>query len=251
MNRIKTESFNLAVYQQGDVGKATKLGPVLPGLFDTKDYAHMRSHVDYLASRGFLAMSFDPPGTWESAGDIAEYTASNYLKAIHELISHFGDIPTFVMGHSRGATMSIASAATNPSVQAFVSVMPSHIRGDYLGGSDEEWRQQGYRLLKRDLPPGGGEKVVQVELPYSFFEDQITYDYSEQLTNCAKPKLFIYGTHDTGATPKRVKAIYETAGEPKSLKEVNCDHNYRLDPKIITQINEMVGDFLNSSSPLD
>ncbi len=246
MNFIKTTSFELAVYQQGEED-SNKLALVLPGLFDTKDYAHMRSHVDYLSTLGFLSISFDPPGTWESPGDISNYTGSSYLQAINELIDYFGNIPTFTMGHSRGATMSIASAVTNSAIKAFAAIMPSHIKGDYLGRTNKEWQIKGYRLLKRDLPPGGGKEIKRAKLPYSFFEDQTTYDYTEPLRLCTKPKLFIYGTHDTGATPKRVKNIYNIAAEPKTLKGIDSDHDYRLKPYKIEEVNKSVESFLADS----
>jgi len=58
----QTRSFKLAAYIQGKP-TADGLAIVLPGKLDTKDYAHMQSHVDFLAERGYLALSFDPPGT--------------------------------------------------------------------------------------------------------------------------------------------------------------------------------------------
>ena len=109
---VKTKNFKLAVYTKGNPNSA-KLALVLPGRLDTKDYVHMRSHVNYMASKGYFALSFDPPGTWESPGDITLYTMTNYLKAINELIDHFDNKPTFVMGHSRGASMAILSGLRN------------------------------------------------------------------------------------------------------------------------------------------
>lgn len=62
MNLIKTENFQLAIYSQGN-SNSSKLALVLPGKLDTKDYANMRGHVNYLANLGYFALSFDPPGT--------------------------------------------------------------------------------------------------------------------------------------------------------------------------------------------
>src|SRR3990167_9150866 len=117
---IKTNSFTLATYQKGNPD-SKKLALVLPGKLDTKDYAHMRSHVDFLANLGFFALSFDPPGTWESPGDISLYTTTNYLKAIDELIKHFGNKPTFIMGHSRGASISMMGASRNSKIMAYAA----------------------------------------------------------------------------------------------------------------------------------
>jgi len=61
MNLVKTKSYELAVYEKGDID-ADKLAVVLPGRLESKDYAHIRSHVDTLATLGFHAIAFDPPG---------------------------------------------------------------------------------------------------------------------------------------------------------------------------------------------
>src|SRR3989344_5911947 len=106
MNILKTKNFEVAVYIKGDPASA-KLAIVTPGRLDTKDYLHNTSLVDYLANRGFYALSFDPPGTWESPGSIDLYTTTNYLKVVDELIEHFGNKPTLLAGHSRGGTVAM------------------------------------------------------------------------------------------------------------------------------------------------
>ena len=72
MSVINTPNFKLATYQAGDPD-AQKLALVLPGFLDTKDYAHMKAHVDLLAAQGYFALSIDFPGTWESGDDIELY----------------------------------------------------------------------------------------------------------------------------------------------------------------------------------
>lgn len=247
MIMLQTHSFQLAAYIKGDK-KADKLALALPGLLDTKDYLHLRSHVDFLADKGYLALSFDPPGTWESAGSISLYTVTNYLKAINELIDYFGHRPTFVMGHSRGGTMSLYTGVTNPSVFAFASVMLSHVNGMPPVMDDKviHWREEGFRHEMRDLPPGGGPKVKSFDLPYSFFEDQTRYDMTDKLVQCAKPKLFIYGKYDNAATPEKVHSIYDIAPEPKKIAGINSDHNYRHHTQLIAQVNRIIGDFLDT-----
>src|SRR3989338_4759008 len=103
---LKTKSFDLAVYAKGDPA-SSKLAIIIPGRLDSKDYAHNTSLVDYLAGRGYFALSFDPPGTWESPGDIGLYTTTNLLKVVDELIEHFGNKPTLLAGQSRGGTVAM------------------------------------------------------------------------------------------------------------------------------------------------
>lgn len=243
MPLIKTPSFQLAVYANGDE-KADKLALCLPGKLDTKDYAHMRSHVDYLAGLGYHAVTFDPPGTWESPGGIELYTMSNYLKAINELIEYYGNRPTLVLGHSRGATMSMLAGTSNPKIFAFIPIMSTLAKGSFWESHDPEWQSRGYTLSKRDLPPGGGPKVKEYKLPYSFFEDQTKYDLTPEMTSSTKPKLFILGKRDVLATPNIVKSTYATFAEPKQLYELDSDHDYRFHPTLIDEVNSVVGNFL-------
>lgn len=243
---IHAKSFTLSVYSQGDKS-ASKLALVLPGKLDTKDYANMRAHVDFLAQRGFFALSFDPPGTWESEGDISLYTMSNYLKAIHELIDYFGNKPTFAMGHSRGASMSIIAALQHPLVTSFAAIFPSlKVDGTWEKSNVEEWKEEGYHMSMRDLPPGGGPEVVEFKLPYAFYEDQLQYDIRiiTALQKSTKPKLFFVGKNDPLVNPQNVRELYAVAGEPKELHELDSDHDYRFHKDLIEEVNTALGDFL-------
>ena len=66
INRVKTKSFELAVFARGNEN-VKKLALLIPGRLDTKDYDYFISHVEYLAKHGFLALAFDPLGTWENS----------------------------------------------------------------------------------------------------------------------------------------------------------------------------------------
>jgi pimeloyl-ACP methyl ester carboxylesterase len=206
----------------------------------------MRSHTDYLAQNGFYAVSFDPPGTWESPGDISLYTMTNYIQAVNELIAHFGNRPTLLVGHSRGSSIATLIGISNPHVEAFVSVMCSLSPSAYTSlGENITWQQTGYQDEYRD-PPGGGPETKHLKLPYSFYQDQRRYDLKDGLQTCTKPKLFIYGTRDEIATPQKVKSLYDVASSPRQIYELNSDHDYRLHPHLITEVNDAIGSFVGS-----
>jgi len=236
---IKTKSFEIASYIKGNED-ASRLALVLPGKLDTKDYPHMRSHVDFLADRGFFALSFDPPGTWESPGGIEFYTMTNYLKTINELIEHFGNKPTILLGHSRGGSMAILGAITNPHVTHFIAVMSR------VGEStpNKPMKPGDTSISYRDIPWNPKENK-KFELPFSYFEDSARYNILEGLKECTKPKLFVLGIHDITVKPEEVKAAYEAAAEPKELCEIDSDHNYRFRPVLINAINKIIGKFLD------
>ncbi len=238
MKSIKTESFELAVYQRGNLG-ADKLALVLPGRLDTKDYVHMTSLVDFLASKGYLTLSFDPPGTWGSKGSIEDYTSKNYLHAIDELIGYFGNRPTLLVGHSRGGSWAMLAGINNPAVTKFVSIM-SHFEDSAAPKVNNVVNVISYR----DTPPGTErtKQKVKFELPLSYFEEKTDFI---GLDTCTKPKLFIYGKKDSLVLPEDVINAYESAANPKILKEINYEHDYRLYPEAIVEVNKVIGEFLD------
>jgi pimeloyl-ACP methyl ester carboxylesterase len=242
---IATDSFKLAVYSQGNSDSA-KLAVVLPGFLDTKDHPHMRSHVDFLANHGSYALSFDPPGTLESEGDISLYTMTNWLKSIEELITHFDSRPTFTMGTSRGGSMAMLAAIRDPRFFAFAAVMSkaSYAPDAYTIHPIDDWKQKGYQIFTPRVP-GNPDQKKEFKVPYSAVEDTQQYNMLEALGALTKPKLFIEGTNDTTVKPEVVRAAYETAAEPKQLSAVNSDHMYRRHPDVIKEVNHIVAEFLN------
>jgi alpha/beta superfamily hydrolase len=238
MEKINTKSFTLAVYTKGNEA-SERIALVLPGKLDTKDYPHMQSHVDFLAGQGFFALSFDPPGTWESPGGIELYTMTNYLKTIDELIGYFGNRPTVLLGHSRGGSMAMLGAITNPHVTHFIAIMSR--AGESV--PNKPMKPGDTSINYRDIP-GNPNKKKKFELPFSYFEDSARYNILEGLKHCNKSKLFILGIHDITVKPEEVREAYEAAAEPKELCEFDSDHNYRWQPSLIEEVNRIVGDFL-------
>ena len=243
---VKTKSFELAVYQKGDPS-SLRLAIIIPGRLDTKDYIHNTSLVDFLADREYLALSFDPPGTWESPGDIELYTMTNYLKSVDELIEHFGNKPTLLAGHSRGGTIAMLAGPKNDQVTHFVPIF-SH----YGAPSDpEEERIVNGRVISyRDLPPGAEKTKEQkkLELPLHYFEDGKQYNALPGLRTCRKPKLFFYGTQDDMNDPEDVKKAYEESAEPKMIHAIESDHDYRYHLEAIEEVNRVIGEFLEKYS---
>ncbi|MBU1201804.1 MAG: alpha/beta hydrolase [Nanoarchaeota archaeon] len=237
---IKTGSFGLAAYIKGS-RNSEKLALILPGRLDTKDYKHIKSHVNFLAKKNYLAVSFDPPGTWESSGEIASYSMTNYLKSINELIEYFGNKQTVLIGHSRGGTMAMLAGTQNDHVTHIISIMsrpsPSPI--------NKNTKETGFEISFRDTPSDVKKKF---HLPLNYFMDALKYDVTNDISKCNKPKMFIFGARDKIISPDIVKETYKNAAGPKQLFGVECDHDYRLHPKIIKEINILIWEFLKNNN---
>jgi len=243
MSELITTSFTLATYSQGNPDEK-RLALVLPGRLDTKDYVHMKSAVDFLATKGYFAVSFDPPGTWESPGGIELFTTTNYLKAVNELIEYFGARPTVLFGHSRGGTTAML-ASDNPAVIAIAMVMATYGKPS---SPTPEAIAAGFLLEPRDLPPGDrrdNDKPKTFRLPLNYFKDGKLFNPVAELEHCTKPKLLIYGTKDKFTAISKVKEVFQGIPNPKILHELHTDHDYRYSPEAIKEVNKIVGKFLN------
>jgi hypothetical protein len=111
---------------------------------------------------------------------------------------------------------------------------------------DVELKSKGYAPSYRDLPPSGGPEEKEFLLPYSFFEDQKKYDLTVDTTSNSKPKMFVYGAYDKLATPETVKETYNLFAEPKLLYKLESDHDYRLFPDLVEEVNRLMKNFLRT-----
>ncbi len=244
MDRIKTKSFELAIFARGDE-KSKKLAILIPGRLDTKDYTNFVSHVKYLANRGFFALAFDPPGTWDSSGEIDTYTTTNYIKAINELIEYFGGRPTLLLGHSRGGSVAMLTSMSNPAITGIILIMANY---GMPTAPSEKAKQKGFQISYRDLPPGASKSSEQKKfsLPISYWKDGEHYNPLQALKECTKPKLLIYGTRDEFTSTKEVRQIYENIPEPKMILKIDSGHGYRYHSRVIAEVNKAIGKFLKS-----
>lgn len=243
MDTIKTKTFEVAVYRKGDPS-SSKLTIVTPGRLDTKDYVHNTSLVDELASLGYFALAYDPPGTWESPGGTDLYTTTNCLKVIDELIEHFGNKDTVLIGHSRGGSISMLGGMRNPHVTRFIPIFSYHGAPQ---SPDPDELVNGVKVSYRDLPPGKvrTKERKKFELPLSYFKDGEQYNALPGLRECNKPKLFFYGTKDVLIEPDDVREAFDASAEPKQIHEIDSEHDYRLSPSAVDEVNRTIAEFLS------
>ncbi len=239
---ITTKSFELAILVEGDEN-AERLAILCPGRLDTKDYANFHVHMASLAKKGFLAIVFDPPGTWESPGGIELFTTTNYIQSVHELIEYFGNKPTLLVGHSRGAAVSFFVANENLNVIGVVGLLPN------LGAPtppDQKSREKGYKISNRDLPPGTSKTIEQkvFNLPMSYFEDGEKYNPASAAKSLTKPKMILYGNKDEFMTSEEAEKICSEIPEPKFVKELNSTHDYRYYSEVIQEVDGLIGKFV-------
>lgn len=214
-----------------------------PGYLDSKDYEHLKCLSRDLNNIGYTTVRFDPTGTWESGGDIAEYTVTQYLadlKSVWEYISKDNTYTEVLLtGHSLGGMMSILFAARNSFVTEVLAIMPAVNLPSALADSKRtKWKNEGIRSSLRNLPTGEGSRVFKV--PYSYVEDMMKYSVMEDVKLVQKPVVFLAGELDVLIPPKNIKMIFDQANEPKKFIIVEgIGHTYRRQLTEIDQVNRV------------
>ena len=235
MQLLQTKSFSLASRVGGDPD-SSKIAILMPGRLDTKDYINFASHTELLGDNGFYAVSIDPPGTWDSPGELADYNTTTYVKAINELIETLGGRPTLLVGHSRGGATAML-ASKNPAVKALAVINSSY--GKPSKPKPEEIIDD-YIIEYRDLPPGSTrteEKLV-YNLPLSYFEDGVVHEPLQALIDFDGPKLIAHATEDEFTDYLKVQNIFSDLREPKIFLELSGTHDYRLFPNDIKAVEQ-------------
>ena len=241
MKLIQTNNFKIAINDFGDP-IAQKLCILMPGRLDTKDYVNFVSHGKFLASLGYYVIAMDPPYSWDSPGDLDNYSTTNYIQSIHELIEYFSDRQTLLIGHSRGGATAML-ASTKPKVEAIVLINAAY---GPPTPPDPTQLVDGSLFESRDISPGDKKTKNQklFLLPMSYFQDGAKYNPIDALRKFSGAKFIIHATQDEFCDLKEVHDIYESIIDPKMFLKIDCSHDYRLFPEVINTINQHLAIFI-------
>ena len=214
-----------------------KLAILMPGYLDSKDYDHFKFLGIELANIGYLAIAFNPTGTWDSDGSVENYSISQYLKDIETVIKYaenqngkeFSEIA--LLGHSLGGQTALLYGSNHEKISAVIGIMPS--ASVFKVGSVQrampKWLEDGFRNSKRDLPNNPAE-IKEFKIPYSFFEDRTNYDVFETIKNYNNDLLLIAGETDVIIKPESVQEICDKATNCSRKEMVTVPgigHDYR------------------------
>jgi pimeloyl-ACP methyl ester carboxylesterase len=242
--KIKSSKGNLAAVIHSPKERTRLLAVLCPGYLDSKDYRHLVKLAEALCLKGYTAVRFDPTGTWESEGDISDYTTTQYLEDIRNIVEHMlrqSDYEHILLGgHSRGGQLSILYAARDPRISSVLAIMPSSHR-TMVGLRYEEWKKVGVSISHRDIP-NNKEQEKEFRVPFSHAEDSRNrYNVVEEVKSVKAPILFIAGELDETVIPEYVKEIFDNANEQKKFIVVpDIGHDYRHNDQQIAVVNDLI-----------
>ena len=236
MSKLRTKSFDLAIRTAGNP-ESEWLLVFGPGRGDSKDDRHISSHLETVASLGVFAVSLDPPGMYESGGDITDYTMTNYRQAMFELIDYYNNRRTILSGHSRGGGIAMLLGPEHTAVVAYAAIM-SRPEGSPLPSADVKDE------VKYREDPLDPSKKVEIHYPASYFIDAEQHNALPGLADCHKSKLFLYGRDDSVVKPEVVIAAHDAAHGPKEIYEIASEHDYRHNIDAINEVDKRLSYFV-------
>lgn len=215
-----------------------------PGYLDSKDYKHLVGLAEALGKQGYTVVRFDPTGTWESDGDISDYSVTQYLEDIKNVLEYMlrgKEYKQILLGgHSRGGFVSMLYAIRDPRISIVLSIMSSY---SISATSDKEtldnWEKEGCKKSFRDTPGEKGSKEFCV--PYAHALDGFQYNALDKISGFHGALILVAGELDDVAKLEDIKLIYDKANDPKKLifmKDIG--HNYRHNDDEIEIVNRKI-----------
>ena len=181
--------------------------------------------AEELGRLGYSSLLFDFSGCGESEGHFSDISLSNHIndvKCAVDFCHDYGFNSIVTVGRSFGGTAVLCHGGIEIKV-AGVSAWSApaepfrHFSG-YLKGPAP---------LERDLVPLTGQGGT-VFVKKSFFNDLSRHDVLCRASLLSpRPLLVVHGEKDDVVPPVNAKFIFDSAGEPKTLKTIpGADHRY-------------------------
>jgi len=241
--KILSGKFLLSAIIEEPLKTPKELVVFLPGYLDSKDYFSFREFSKSVTDLGFISARFDPAGTWESEGQISDYSITQYIKDVEAVINFVkgthSDLKNIILiGHSLGGLVSIAYASTHTDISMIIPIQPPQMKS---------WGNEKFRVSNRDLP-FDSKKSREYKTPYSFALDSKRYNAKELVSKVTVPIFLIAGENDEGIPPKTVKEIFNNANEPKKfilLKGIG--HDFRHSKKETVVVSKKISAILKES----
>jgi len=242
--KIPSSKGNLAAVIHYPEKKTERLAILCSGYLDSKDYKHLVGLAEVLSKQGYTVVRFDSAGVWESDGNISDYTTTQYIEDIKNVLGymlHQADYKHIIIcGHSRGGQIAILYAAHDPRISLVIGIMPSSKRTMMLGQRYKDWKETGVSISSRDLP-NNRDKKIEFRVPYSHGEDHKQYDIIQDVKRIKIPVIFIAGELDESCPPEIVKEIFDNANEPKKFVLIpGIGHDYRFNDNEVKLVNEEI-----------
>lgn len=198
------------------------------GFPSDKDSRTNRRLTELLVPRSIATLRFDWYGMGESPEQLAHFgiqKCAEQLDAAFRFVAG-RDIHTLgLIGSSFGGFMAILSASRYPQLQALglkcpVVDFPEVLRLEFGAEAMEGWKRTDHipNILGGDHP---------IPLPYSFFEECLTYDGYISASRIQVPTLIVHGDQDEIIPFHQIDRLMASLHAPKHLRLIpGANHQF-------------------------
>ena len=221
-----------------------KLAVLCPGYLDSKDYCHMMRLSSDLADAGYNVICFNPTGTWDSGGEVTNYSVTQILQDIESVIVFMHRKESYkhllLGGHSLGGVVSLLYAQRHDNIDVVLGVMPPYsVKRTNSEEQLKAWELTGNKISERDIP--GDDSHRKFRVPYSFVQDRLKYNIIDSMQDYRGKTILLAGEADELVKAADVERIYLAANEPKEYIVANgIGHDYRHHQDQIQIINDLL-----------
>ncbi len=248
---IPSSKGNLAVSIHYPKIMTHKFIVICPSFLGSKDYENVVRMTEMFAQCGYTAVRFNPTGTWTSEGCISDYTITQYLTDIRNVIAYMEMEHNFthstVCGHSIGGTVALLYASKYKDVSTVISIM-SPTRMPVTPEEKDLWEKKGFKISVREHPDNN-TKREEFGVPFSCLTDYEGYDLIAEVSNIECEAFVFAGELDQLAPPDEMLELYEKiTSEQKAFAVIpETVHDYRLNEEEIAIVNLQVFNTLGYS----
>ncbi len=209
----------------------------------TKEHHIVETLSERLCKSGFAVLCFDFSGNGESEGEVEKATYSKMLDEASSAVSFLreqGYSKIGIAGHSLGAMISLLCASYDKRIDAVA----------FISGSSQAARVR--EVFPHDIVNKAereGSAVARVygrdiRLTREFLDDIDHYNVGHSIATLGRPILIAHGKDDVIIEPHHARKLYLWASEPKELRLIEGDHQFRNSMK---QLAEEVDSFFEKS----
>lgn len=211
---------------------------VCHGFPGNKDEILIKRFCEKLEEAGINSFRFDFSGFGESEGGTISTTKR--ISDLKSVINYFSkeDFDIGLIGHSRGATISILLTSENQSIKFLIPIAGESDTKKFLKRIYPEQRD---KILKGKMFYYIGINGRKYPITPDTIDDLESYNILEAIKKIQCPILFLHGEKDLTINPNESKELYNGASDPKEIRLYeDADHSFTNPQYLEDMINDCI-----------
>lgn len=209
---------------------------IVPGFMGHPDEVTFRGLGAELESKGHRVTKIAWP---HFPNDMERYSFSETIAHARGVIAALPKDELMLLGFSQGGIIATLLATEFKPQKLGLLVCPYQAgSADDLAGKYKDWQATGLRAVT-------SSKHGELQVPFSYIEDAMTYNALDYIQDLHCPVLFVVGEKDGKVPVSATRRLYDKANEPKQWHQIEgMEHKYQYQPDMLERVNRIIVDFI-------